>query len=82
MGEGRTIRVWFFCSAFQDPPGFYLLFRPWVTTFLPLFLGPILWPLDTQLISTYLFHFLGTWEPSLKGKGAMTALASSGCIGV
>ena len=32
MGEGRMIRVWFFIPAFQDPPWFYLLFRPWVTT--------------------------------------------------
>ena len=32
MGEGRTIRVWVFCSAFQDPPWFYMLFHPWVTT--------------------------------------------------
>ena len=32
MEEGRMIRVWFFVPAFQDPPWFYLLFRPWVTT--------------------------------------------------
>ena len=71
MGEGRTIRVWFFCSAFQDPPGFYLLFRPWVTTFLPLFLGPILWTLDTQFISTYLpislLRHLGTQSQRKRG---------------
>ena len=30
--EGRTIRAWFFLPAFQDPPSFYLLFHPWVTT--------------------------------------------------
>ena len=44
MGEGRMIRVGFSVPAFQDPPWFYLVFYPWVTTFLPLFLGPILWP--------------------------------------
>ena len=32
MGEGRMIRVWFSVPAFQDPPWFYLLFCPWVTT--------------------------------------------------
>ena len=32
MGAGRTIRVWFFIPAFQDPPWFYLLFHPWITT--------------------------------------------------
>ena len=31
IGEGKKIRVWFF-PAFQDPPWFYLLFHPWVTT--------------------------------------------------
>ena len=31
-GEGRMIRVWFSVPAFQDPPWFYLLCCPWVTT--------------------------------------------------
>ena len=32
MGEWGTIRVWFFCFCILDPPWFYLLFHPWVTT--------------------------------------------------
>ena len=31
-GEGRMIRVRFSVPAFQDPPWFYLLCCPWVTT--------------------------------------------------
>ena len=26
------IKVWFFCSWYQDPPWFHLFFHPWVTT--------------------------------------------------
>ena len=32
-------------------------------------------------LTVYLFPFSGIWEPSLRGKGAMTALAFSGCTG-
>ena len=31
MGEGRMIGSGFSVPAFQGPPWFYLLFRPWVT---------------------------------------------------
>ena len=43
IGEGRMKRVWFFRSCIPKPFWFYLLFHPWVTTFVPLFLGPIFW---------------------------------------
>ena len=33
MGEGKPVRVWLFSPALQDPPWFYLLFHPWVTTY-------------------------------------------------
>ena len=51
---------------------------------LSLFLGPILWPLliPCSCLTIYLFPFSGIWEPSVRGKGAMTALTSSGCTGV
>ena len=32
MGEGRTIKSGFSISASQDPPWFYLLFHPWITS--------------------------------------------------
>ena len=32
-------------------------------------------------LTVYLFFFSGIWKPSLRGKGAMTALVSSGCTG-
>ena len=66
------------------PPWFSLLFRPWVSTFLPLFIfrANSFAPFDTLLTPIYLFPFSGIWEPGLRGKGAMTALASSGCRGV
>ena len=46
----------FFVPAFQDPPRFYLLFRPRVTTFLPLFIfrANSLALFDTLLMSNYL----------------------------
>ena len=55
-GKGRTIRVWFFVPSFQDPPWFYLLFPPWVTIFLPLFIcrANYLASFDTLLMSNYL----------------------------
>ena len=73
----------FSIPAFQDPPWFHLLFCPWVTTFLPLliFRANYLAPFDTLLMSICLFPFSGIREPSLKGKVAMTTLASSGCTG-
>ena len=39
MGEGRTIRVWFFIPVFQDHLWFYLLFCPWVTIVIICFLS-------------------------------------------
>ena len=50
---------------------------------LSLILGPILWPLliPCSCLTIYIFPFSGIWEPSLKGKGAMTTLASLGCTG-
>ena len=49
---------------------------------LSLFLGSVLWPLliPCSCLTIYLFPFSGIWEPSLKGKGAMTAV-TSGCTG-
>ena len=37
--------------------------------------------ISCSCLTVYLFPFLGIWEPSLRGKGVMTALASSGCTG-
>ena len=34
MGEGRMIGSIFSIPAFQDPPWFYLLFRPWVPIYI------------------------------------------------
>ena len=77
------IRVWFLHSCIPRPSWFYLLFPPWVTTSLPLliFRANSLAPFDTLLMSIYLFPVSGIWEPRLKGKVAMTTLASSGCTG-
>ena len=46
----------FSIPAFQDPPWFYLLIHPWVTTFLSLFIFKAisLAPFDTLLMSNYL----------------------------
>ena len=84
MGEGRTIRVWF-SFLYSVPPRFSLLFRPWVSTFLPLFIfrANSLAPFETLLTSNYLpislLRHLGTRS---QGKGVMTTLASSGWRGV
>ena len=71
----------FSLPPFQDPSRFHLLFSPWVTTFLPSFIfrANSLAPFDNLTI--YPFPFSGIWEPSVKGKGAMATLTSSGCIG-
>ena len=55
MGEERTIRVWF-SFLYSVPPWFSLHFRPWVSTFLPLFIfrANSLAPFDTLLTSNYL----------------------------
>ena len=85
MGEGRTICVCFFVPAFQDPPWIYLLFSPWATTFLPSFIfrANSLTPVHTLFMSNYLpIAPLGIWELSLRRRGTMTTLASSGCTGV
>ena len=37
--------------------------------------------ISCSCLTVYLFLFSGMWEPSLRGKGAMTALASLGCTG-
>ena len=78
------IRVWFFHSCSPRP---YLVLSALSSLghHIPpsLFLGPVLWPLLIPYSSLiiYLFPFSGIWEPSLKGKGVMTTLASSGCTG-
>ena len=75
----------FSMPAFQDPPWFYLFFSPWVTTFLPSFIfrANSLAPVDTLFMSKYLpIALLGIWELSLRRRGAMTILDSSGCTGV
>ena len=84
MGEGRMIRVWF-SFLYSFPLGFLcssVLGSP--PSSLSLFLGPILWPLliCCSRLTIYLFPFSGIWEPGLRGRGAMTTLASSGCRGV
>ena len=81
--EGKTTRVWFFHSCIA---------RPSLVSSALLSLGHHIPPshisranslasFDTLLVSVYLFPFSGIWEPSLRGKGAMTTLASSGCTG-
>ena len=75
----------FSVPAFQDPPWFYLLFSPWVTTFLPSFIfrANSLAPSDTcSYLAVYLFPFSGIWESTLRGKGAVSSLTSPGCTGV
>ena len=51
---------------------------------LSLFLGPILRPLliPCSRLTICLFPISGIWKPSLRGKGVMTALASSGYRGI
>ena len=72
MGEGRTTRVWFSFLHFV-PPWFSLLFRPWVSTFLPLFIfrANSLAPFDTLLMSNYLpislLRHLGTRSQGKRG---------------
>ena len=82
MGEGRMIRVWFLHSCIPRPSLVicsFVLGSPHLS--LSLLLGPILWPLliPCSCLTVYLFPFSGIWEPSLRGKGVMTTLASSGC---
>ena len=64
----------FSVPALLDSPWFHLLFHSWITMLLPLFnfRANSLAPFDTLLMSIYPFPFSGIWEPSLKGKGAMT----------
>ena len=84
MGEGRMIRVWFSIPYSKTLLGLiYSLVPGSPRSSLSLFLEQILWPLliPYSYLPIYLFHFSGLWEPSLKGKGAMTALTSSGCPG-
>ena len=63
----------FFVPAFQDPPRFYLLFRPRVTTFLPLFIfrANSLALFDTLLMSNCLpislLRHLGTQSQGKRG---------------
>ena len=53
---GRTIRDGFSVPAFQDPPWFYLLFRPWLSILFPLFTfrANTLAPFDTLFMSNHL----------------------------
>ena len=73
LGEGRTIRVWVFHSCIPRPSWFYLLFPPWVTTFLPLliFRANFLAPFDTLLMSNNLpislLRHLGTQSQGKRG---------------
>ena len=84
MGERRTIRVCFLFLHSKTLLGFiysFVLGSPHSS--LCLFLGPILWPylIPCSCLTVYLYPFSGIWEPSLRGKGAMTTLASSCCTG-
>ena len=84
MREGRTIRVWFSIPYSKTLLGLICSLVPGSPhPSLSLFLGPILWPLliPCSCLTICLFPFSGIWEPSLKGKGAMTALTSSSCTG-
>ena len=71
--EGRE-GAGFSIPAFQDPPWFNLLLRPWVTTFLSLFIFRTnsLAPFDTLLISNYLLisllRHLGTQSQKERGR--------------
>ena len=71
MGEGRTIKAWFFGSCIPNPPAFYLLFRPWITTFLSSFRANSLVPVDTLLTFNYLpislLRHLGTQSQRKRG---------------
>ena len=79
------ISVWFFCSCIPRPSlvlsAVFILES--LHPSLSLFLGPILWPLliFCSCLTIYLLPFSGIWEPSLRGKGVMTTLASSGYTG-
>ena len=72
MGEGKMIRVWF-SFLYSVPPRFSLLFRPWVSTFLPLFIfrANSLAPFDMLLTSNdlpiSLLRHLGTRSQGEKG---------------
>ena len=85
VGEGRTVRVWFF-SSYIPGPSLVLASLPSLGQHIPpslYFLGTILWPLliPCSCLTVYLFPFSGIWEPSLRGNGVMTTLASSGYTG-
>ena len=88
MGEGRTIRVWFSVPAFQDPPWLYLLFHPWVTTLLPLFIfrANSLAPFDTLLMSNYLpislFRHLGAQSQRKRGNDCSDFRLHRGIVGL
>ena len=79
------ISVWFFCSCIPRPS--WVLSAVFILESLhpslSLFSGPILWPLliFCSCLTIYLLPFSGIWEPSLRGKGVMTTLASSGYTG-
>ena len=81
------IRVWFFHSCIPRPslvsassslshhipPYLYFQGR---------FFGPFhSLALPCSCLTVYLYPFSGIWEPSLRGKGVMTTLGSSGCTG-
>ena len=65
----------FSVPAFQDPPWFYLLFSPWVTTFLPSFIfrANSLVPVDSLFMSNYLpislLRHLGTESQEKRNDG-------------
>ena len=78
------ITVWFFHSCVPRP-SLVLSAHSSLGHHIPpsLFLRPFLWPLliPCLCLTIYLFPFPGIWEPSVRGKGAMDTLASSGCTG-
>ena len=84
-GKGRMIRVWFFHSCIPRPSLVlicsFVLGSPHSS--LSLILGPVLWPflIPCLCLTIYISPFPGIWESSLKGKGVMITLASSGCTG-
>ena len=85
MREGRMIRVWFSIPYSKTLLGLICSLVPGSPrSSLSLFLGPILWPLliHCSHLTIYLFPFSGIWELSLRRRGTMTTLASSGCTGV
>ena len=85
MGEGTMIRVWFFHSCIPRPSLVlicsFVLGSPHSS--LSLILGPVLWPflIPCLCLTICISPFPGIWESSLKGKGVMITLASSGCTG-